>query len=180
LLTESEEDKVGWATDIRECIDRNLQGKTHPRRASVRSDLLTDNDDDSSSGYELEGGFVIKNGWLNVSGGAVLTANDPNGGSTSTTPSPTTSCNVGKKPRRLWITLTLQTISLGSTFEAAQPEETIPVELCAVAPLKNGECFRLQFLHDTVSGRLQLAVTSTCPVSSGLIALTHVICLLLL
>ncbi|EGZ16267.1 hypothetical protein PHYSODRAFT_560761 [Phytophthora sojae] len=128
LLTESEQDKVGWTTDIRDCIERNLRGQTHPRRASVRSELLMDNDDDSSSGYELEGGFVIKNGWLNV---------------------PTTSSSVGKKPRRLWITLTLQTISLGSTFKTAQPEETIPIELCEVAPLKNEKCFRVQFLHDT-------------------------------
>ncbi|KAE9033952.1 hypothetical protein PR001_g9939 [Phytophthora rubi] len=142
LLTESEQDKVGWTTDIRECIERNLRGQTHPRRASVRSELLVDNDDDSSSGYELEGGFVIKNGWLNVSGGAVAMASGPS-------PSPTTSSSVGKKPRRLWITLTLQTISLGSTFKSAQPEETIPIELCEVAPLKNEKCFRLQFLHDT-------------------------------
>ncbi|KAG6611179.1 uncharacterized protein IUM83_12633 [Phytophthora cinnamomi] len=142
LLTESEQDKVRWTTDIRECIERNLRGQTHPRRASVRSELLVDNDDDSSSGYELEGGFVIKNGWLNVSGGAVTMTSGPS-------PSPTTSSSVGKKPRRLWITLTLQTISLGSTFKAAQPEETIPIELCEVAPLKNEKCFRLQFLQDT-------------------------------
>ncbi|OWZ14324.1 hypothetical protein PHMEG_00012214 [Phytophthora megakarya] len=142
LLTESEADKVGWTTDIRVCIDRNLQGKTHPRRTSVRSDGLAENDEDSSSGYELEGGFVIKNGWLNVSGGAVVTGN----GATS----PSNSSSVGKKPRRLWITLTLQTISLGSTFKATQPEETIPIELCEVAPLKHDKCFRLQFLHDTL------------------------------
>lgn len=157
LLTESEQDKVGWTTDIRDCIERNLRGQTHPRRASVRSELLVDNDDDSSSGYELEGGFVIKNGWLNVSGGAVAMASGPS-------PSPTTSSSVGKKPRRLWITLTLQTISLGSTFKSAQPEETIPIELCEVAPLKNEKCFRLQFLHDTVRicPQLQRGVTSTC------------------
>ncbi|KAG2762103.1 hypothetical protein PC129_g930 [Phytophthora cactorum] len=143
LLTESEEEKIAWTADIRDCIDRNLRGKTHPRRASVRSELLTDNDDECSSGYELEGGFVIKNGWLNVSGGAVVSVTG------STSPSPTMSSSVGKKPRRLWITLTLQTISLGSTFKTAQPEETIPIELCEVAPLKNEKCFRLQFLHDT-------------------------------
>lgn len=136
LLTESEEDKVGWTSSISDCIGRNLRGQTHPRRASVRSELLVD-DDDSSSGYELEG-FVIKNGWLNVSGGAVsLTGNG------------TPSGFIGKKPRRLWITLTLQTISLSSTFKSAQPEETIPIELCDVAPLKHEKCFRLQFLHDT-------------------------------
>ncbi|KAG7391516.1 hypothetical protein PHYPSEUDO_004586 [Phytophthora pseudosyringae] len=148
LLTDSEADKVGWTSDIRECIDRNLRGKTHPRRTSVRSELLTNNDDDSSSGYELEGGFVIKNGWLNVSGGAVATGSGANGNSASPSPS-NSSSTVGKKPRRLWITLTLQTISLGSTFKAAQPEETIPIELCEVAPLKHEKCFRLQFLHDT-------------------------------
>ncbi|ETK79985.1 hypothetical protein, variant 1 [Phytophthora nicotianae CJ01A1] len=140
LLTESEGEKKAWTTDISECIDRNLRGKTHPRRASVRSEVLTDNDDECSSGYELEGGFVIKNGWLNVSGGAA--------GSMS--PSPTSSFSVGKKPRRLWITLSLQTISLGSTFKTAQPEETIPIELCEVAPLQNEKCFRLQFLQDTM------------------------------
>ncbi|GMF11344.1 unnamed protein product [Phytophthora lilii] len=125
------------------------------RRENARTlaTLLVDNDDDSSSGYELEG-FVIKNGWLNVSGGAVATVSGPTG-----SPSPTPSSSVGKKARRLWITLTLQTISLGSTFKAAQPEETIAIELCEVAPLKNEKCFRLQFLHDTV--RICL-VTSKC------------------
>ncbi|EEY65169.1 uncharacterized protein PITG_16365 [Phytophthora infestans T30-4] len=144
LLTESEQEKLAWTTDISECIDRNLRGKTHPRRPSVRSELLADNDDECSSGYELEGGFVIKNGWLNVSGGAVVSV------SGSASASPTTSSNVGKKPRRLWITLTLQTISLGSTFKTPQPEETIPIELCEVAPLKSDKCFRLQFLQDTM------------------------------
>ncbi|KAI9913215.1 hypothetical protein PsorP6_005915 [Peronosclerospora sorghi] len=37
LLTETQEDKVGWTSDIRESIDRNLSGKTHPRRTSLRS-----------------------------------------------------------------------------------------------------------------------------------------------
>ncbi|KAG1689273.1 hypothetical protein DVH05_002341 [Phytophthora capsici] len=142
LLADSEADKVGWTSDIRKCIDRNLRGKTHPRRTSVRSELVADNDEDSSSGYELEGGFVIKNGWLNVSGGALATGN-------GVSPSPSNSSSVGKKPRRLWITLTLQTISLGSTFKAPQPEETIPIEVCEAAPLKHEKCFRLQFLHDT-------------------------------
>uniref|UniRef100_H3HD08 Uncharacterized protein n=1 Tax=Phytophthora ramorum TaxID=164328 RepID=H3HD08_PHYRM len=125
LLAESEGDKVAWTTSIRDYIGRNLRGQTHPRRGSARSELLVDNDDDSSSGYELEGGFVIKNGWLN------------------------SSSSVGKKPRRLWITLTLQTITLGSTFKTAQPEETIPIELCEVAPLEYEKSFRMQFLHDT-------------------------------
>ncbi|CAH0516788.1 unnamed protein product [Peronospora belbahrii] len=145
LLAESEEDKIEWTTDIRKCIDRNLSGKTHPRRTSLRSELLTDNDDDTSSGYEFDGGFAIKNGWLNVSGGAVVNVS----GESSTTSSLTTSSNAGKKTRRLWITLTLQTISLGSTFKTAQPEEIIPIELCEVVPLKNETCFRLQYLIDT-------------------------------
>ncbi|RQM16591.1 hypothetical protein DD237_001252 [Peronospora effusa] len=146
LLTQSEEDKVEWTTDIRKCIDRNLSGKTHPRRTSLRSELLTDNDDDSSSGYELEGGFAIKNGWLNVSGGAVMNGS---GDSSTTASSPSMSSNVGKKSRRLWITLTLQTISLGSTFKITQPEETIPIEMCEVIPLTNETCFHLQYLTDT-------------------------------
>ncbi|KAI9895427.1 hypothetical protein PsorP6_018752 [Peronosclerospora sorghi] len=54
LLTETQEDKVGWTSDIRECIDRNLSGKTHPRRTILRSELLMDNDDESSSSCELE------------------------------------------------------------------------------------------------------------------------------
>ncbi|KAL4164691.1 hypothetical protein KRP22_003432 [Phytophthora ramorum] len=148
LLAESEGDKVAWTTSIRDYIGRNLRGQTHPRRGSARSELLVDNDDDSSSGYELEGGFVIKNGWLNVCGGAVATASGPNGSSISS-PSPKSSSSVGKKPRRLWITLTLQTITLGSTFKTAQPEETIPIELCEVAPLEYEKSFRMQFLHDT-------------------------------
>ncbi|CAI5739492.1 unnamed protein product [Peronospora destructor] len=145
-LKQSEEDKVEWTTDIRNCIDRNLSGKTHPRRTSLRSELLTDNDDDSSSGYELEGGCAIKNGWLNVSGGAVVNGS----GDSSTTPSLTMSSNVNKKSRRLWITLTLQTISLGSTFKIAQPEETVSIELCKVASLQNETCsFHLHYLTDT-------------------------------
>ncbi|KAI9922342.1 hypothetical protein PsorP6_002600 [Peronosclerospora sorghi] len=36
LLTETQEDKVGWTSDIRECIDRNLSGKTNPRGTSLR------------------------------------------------------------------------------------------------------------------------------------------------
>ncbi|POM57993.1 Hypothetical protein PHPALM_37418 [Phytophthora palmivora] len=147
LLTDSETDKIGWTTDIRDCIDRNLQGKTHPRRTSVRSEVMADNDEDSSSGYELESGFVIKNGWLNVSGGAVANGSGPSGSNVILSPSNSTS--VGKKPRRMWITLTLQTISLGATFKAVQPGETIPIELCEVTPLQHDKCFRLQFLHDT-------------------------------
>ncbi|KAI9908248.1 hypothetical protein PsorP6_004187 [Peronosclerospora sorghi] len=54
LLTETQEDKVGGTSDIRECIDRNLSGKTRPRRTSLRSELLMDNDDESSSSCELE------------------------------------------------------------------------------------------------------------------------------
>uniref|UniRef100_M4BAX7 Uncharacterized protein n=1 Tax=Hyaloperonospora arabidopsidis (strain Emoy2) TaxID=559515 RepID=M4BAX7_HYAAE len=142
LLTESEEDKIRWTTDIRNCIDRNLSGKTHPRRTSLRSELLTDNDGDSSSGYELEGGFAIKNGWLNVFEGAVVSSS----GHGSTVASSTS----GKKSRRLWITLTLQAISLGSTFKCAQPEETIPIEMCKVAPIKSEKYFRLQLLTDVM------------------------------
>ena len=147
MLTESEEDKVRWTTDIRDCIDRNLSGKTHPRRTSLRSELLTDNDGDSSSGYELEGGFAIKNGWLNVFDGAVV--GGP--GDDSARPHTMTSSNSGKKSRRLWIMLTLQAISLGSTFKSAQPEETIPIEVCKVAPAKSETCFHLQLPTDAVS-----------------------------
>ncbi|TDH66835.1 hypothetical protein CCR75_005971 [Bremia lactucae] len=147
LLTESKEDKNRWTSDICDCIDRNLRGKTHPRRPSVRTELLTDNEDDSSSGYELEGGFVIKNGWLNVTEGAVESINGGSG--TYASPSPTTNSSISKKSRRLWITLTLQTVSMGSTFKAAQPEETIPIELCEVASQNNEKCFRLQLLRDT-------------------------------
>ncbi|CAI5743122.1 unnamed protein product [Hyaloperonospora brassicae] len=146
LLTESEEDKVRWTTDIRDCIDRNLSGKTHPRRTSLRSELLTDNDGDSSSGYELEGGFAIKNGWLNVFDGAVVSSP----GDDSARPHAMTSSNSGKKCRRLWITLTLQAISLGSTFKSAQPEETIPIDVCKVAPAKSETCFRLQLPTDAM------------------------------
>ncbi|KAI9914721.1 hypothetical protein PsorP6_008531 [Peronosclerospora sorghi] len=143
LLTETQEDKVGWTSDIRECIDRNLSGKTHPRRTSLRSELLMDNDDESSSSCELESGFAIKNGWLNVFDGAVVSESDES----STNGSPTTSTR-STKFRRLWITLTLQTISLGSTFKTTQPEETVPIELCLVASLKNETWFRLQFPSD--------------------------------
>ncbi|KAI9911631.1 hypothetical protein PsorP6_009136 [Peronosclerospora sorghi] len=66
----------------------------------------------------------------------------------STNGSPTTSSTRSKKFRRLWITLTLQTISLGSTFKTTQPEETVPIELCLVASLKNETWFRLQFPSD--------------------------------
>ncbi|RLN67341.1 hypothetical protein BBJ29_003092 [Phytophthora kernoviae] len=143
LLADSEEDKTGWTTSILDCIGRNLRGQTHPRSGSVPSEILGENDDDSSSGFEQEG-FVIKNGWLNVSGGAVTVVTGTNGSSASAGPS-----IVGKKPRRLWITLTLQTLSLGTIFKIAQPEESIAVELCDVSPLKHEKCFRLQFLYDT-------------------------------
>ncbi|KAI9914854.1 hypothetical protein PsorP6_008579 [Peronosclerospora sorghi] len=136
----TQEDKVGWTSDIRECIDRNLSG-THPRRISLRSELLMDNEDESSSICELESGFAIKNGWLNVFDGAVVSESDES----STNGSPTTNTTRSKKFRRLWITLTLQTISLGSTFKTTQPEETVPIELCLVASLKNETWFRLQF-----------------------------------
>ncbi|KAI9919768.1 hypothetical protein PsorP6_017453 [Peronosclerospora sorghi] len=100
LLTETQEDKVGWTSDIRERIDRNLS--------------VSDSDGSSTNG------------------------------------SPTTSSTRSKKFRRLWITLTLQTISLVSTFKTTQPEETVPIELCLVASLKNETWFRLQFPSDLV------------------------------
>ncbi|KAI9922234.1 hypothetical protein PsorP6_000489 [Peronosclerospora sorghi] len=71
----------------------------------------------------------------------VTTSNNKNG-------SPTTSSTRSKKFRRLWITLTLQTISLESTFKTTQPEETVPIELCLVVSLKNETWFRLQFPSD--------------------------------
>ncbi|KAI9906702.1 hypothetical protein PsorP6_016558 [Peronosclerospora sorghi] len=90
--------------------------------------------------------FAIKNGWLNVFDGAVVSESDES----STNGSPTTSSTRSKKFRRLWITFTLQTISLGSTFKTTQPKETVPIELCLVASLKNETLFRLQLPSDLV------------------------------
>lgn len=128
LLTESEEAKASWMTSIRECIARTLRGPTSTRRASVRSELLL-NEDELSSDYELESAFVIKNGWLNVAQGA------------------------NKRVQRLWISLTLQNLSLSTTFKAAQPDESISIELCEAAPLKEDVFFRLSFIQDEVSLR---------------------------
>ncbi|RLN90256.1 hypothetical protein BBJ28_00024407 [Nothophytophthora sp. Chile5] len=158
LLAESEADKASWTASILDCISRNLRGQTHPRRASVRSELLLDNDHDSASGYDLEGVFVIKNGWINVSGGAATT-NATSSRAHGSTLSPSANSS-GKKPRRLWITLTLQSISLASTFKSAQPEETIPIELCEVAPLRQDKSFCLQFLRDPANPETPRAQTS--------------------
>lgn len=93
------------------------------RRASVRSDLLLD-EEDMSSDYELETAFVIKNGWLNV-----ITED-------------------AKRTRRLWISLTLQTLSLSAAFKAALPDESINIECCEAMPLKEDTCFRVLVVPD--------------------------------
>lgn len=123
LLADSEEEKLSWTTSIRDSINRTLRGRTSMRRASVRSDLLLD-EEDMSTDYELETAFVIKNGWLNV------TTED------------------AKRTRRLWISLTLQTLSLSAAFKAALPDESINIECCEAIPLKEDTCFRVHVVPD--------------------------------
>lgn len=91
----------------------------------MRSELLL-NEDELSSDYELESAFVIKNGWLNV------ISED------------------GRRPQRLWISLTLQNLSLSTTFKAAQPDESISIELCEAFPMHEQVFFRLVFFQDEV------------------------------
>lgn len=127
LLTESEEEKTMWTSSIRESIARTLRGPTSTRRASIRSELLL-NEDDLSNDYELEGAFVIKNGWLNV----------------------TSECS--RRPQRLWISLTLQNLTFSTAFKAAQPDESISIELCEVTPMREEGFFRLVVAVDEVRG----------------------------
>lgn len=88
----------------------------------MRSDLLLD-DEERSHLYDLEATcstLVIKNGWLNVS-------SDDN-----------------RKSRRLWITLTMQTLSLSSAFKAAQPEESFAIENCSASLVRPGTRFKVE------------------------------------
>lgn len=128
LLSESEDEKTAWTSSIRESIARTLRGPTSTRRASIRSELLLSDESDAATDYELESAFVIKNGWLNVS-----------------------SSDHSRRPQRLWISLTLQSLTLATAFKAAQPDEAISIELCEVAPMRADSYFRLVYAVDEVS-----------------------------
>ncbi|TYZ63933.1 hypothetical protein PybrP1_002899 [[Pythium] brassicae (nom. inval.)] len=127
LLTESEDEKAAWTSSIRESIARTLRGPTSTRRASIRSELLLSEESDAATDYELESAFVIKNGWLNVA-----------------------SSDHSRRPQRLWVSLTLQTLTLATAFKAAQPDEAISIELCEVAPMRAEGFFRLVYAVDEI------------------------------
>ncbi|DAZ97923.1 TPA: hypothetical protein N0F65_007264 [Lagenidium giganteum] len=118
LLADSEEEKGSWTTSIESCIHKTLSGATSQRRASLRSEILLD-EEDFSNDCDIESAFVIKNGWLNV-----MTQEN-------------------KKTRRLWISLTMQSISFSTMFKAVQPDETISIGLCEAVPLKDDTYFRV-------------------------------------
>lgn len=154
LLAASEEEKLTWIASIRENIARSLRGPTSSRRASIRSELLV-NEDEVASDYELEGAFVIKNGWLNVTSAETVSAGNGS----------------GRRPHRLWISLTLQSLSLSAVFKAAQPDESISIELCEAAPMRESTFFRLVFVSDEVRLRLcewrRLVAVDSCACACG-------------
>lgn len=138
LLTDSAEEKEGWTKSISECIARTLRGQArHPRRASVRSDALLDVDEDENHLGGDSSTLVIKNGWLNVSRG-----DEPN----------------NRRSRRLWITLTLQTLSIASTFKAAQPDESFAIGDCVASAMRQNALLQVQ-----VQGRGSLAASPSRP-----------------
>lgn len=122
---------MSWTTSISDCITRTLRGQArHPRRASVRSDsLLLDNDDADHFGGD--GTLVIKNGWLNVSRGDEIN---------------------NRRTRRLWITLTLESLSLAPTFKAAQPEDSFAIGSCTASALRQDTLFQVQVQDFSIAG----------------------------
>ncbi|GLE01232.1 hypothetical protein PINS_up010062 [Pythium insidiosum] len=126
LVAESEEDKSTWISAIQTSIDKTLRNPRLSRRASIRSELLLD-EDESTNECELEGAFVIKDGWLNV-----ITEDS-------------------RRCRRMWITLNMQTISLATAYHGAQPEETLSIGCCEAVPMKELTFFRIYVRTDTVS-----------------------------
>ncbi|TMW56750.1 hypothetical protein Poli38472_006760 [Pythium oligandrum] len=118
LVADSEDEKAAWMSIIQSSIDKALRGPRHSRRASVRSELLLD-EEESANDYELESAFVIKNGWLNVVG------------------------ENNTRSRRMWITLNMQSVTIALNFKGVQPEETISIGSCEAVPMKESNFFRI-------------------------------------
>jgi hypothetical protein len=94
----------------------------------VRSDALLDVDEDENHLGGDSSTLVIKNGWLNVS-----RRDEPN----------------NRRSRRLWITLTLQTLSIASTFKAAQPDESFVIGDCVASAMRQNALLQVQVqTHD--------------------------------
>lgn len=54
-----------------------------------------------------------------------------------------------RRTRRLWITLTLQTLSIGSTFKASQPDESFAIGDCVASAMRQDTLLQVQVqVHD--------------------------------
>lgn len=127
LVALNEEAKNTWMHGIQESIDKTIRGGPRSsRRASIRSELLVD-EDELSNDYELENAIVIKNGWLN------------------------TITHDNKTSRRMWITLNMQSLSIATMFKSAHLEESLNIELCEAVPMKESTFFRIYVRTESVS-----------------------------
>lgn len=128
------EEKTKWIHNLHECIEKTLQT---PIRSSIRSELLLDDEEEKEISWDSDTALVIKNGWLNVV--------SEDGTRTMT--------------RRMWITLTQQSISFASTFKGAQPEENIVISTCTASSMTEETYFQL--LVGTKKERIYLFETQS-------------------
>jgi hypothetical protein len=137
LLAENAEEKATWMQNIQECIHKALSGKnTSAVRVSLRTDALLQEEEES---FSLDpAAFVIKNGWLNI-----LTEDN-------------------KKMRRLWISLTMQSLTFSTTFKAITPDENLNIGLCEALPMSDDTYFRVMVLQKATNHKKIYVFETQC------------------